>query len=323
MSCTQCGAPSKKVCSKCHKARYCSIDCQRLDWDDHKLICVDHKLGQNDRSCEICFDVVTEVVIGECFHMVCSDCSKKLNACPWCRKQNIFDSQPKTPADLADIAVRLLKVIQQNRSLSSSHIKEYFRFLEMKIKLRDIDATKLSPSEQIDDVWHLHILDTKNYQSDIRAIAIHFNVPDVVMLHHNPVIDPKSRQERRLKTFDTYKLMFGQEPSTFCWKELHDEVNGQRDNVELAMMMRWRETDPTMSQIFVKTMMGTTLSFNVHINRDTVELVKQMIEYKTKIPVDHQRLIFAGRLLADEKTLSFYNISKESTLHLVTSLRGC
>lgn len=73
-------------------------------------------------------------------------------------------------------------------------------------------------------------------------------------------------------------------------------------------------------QIVLRTLLGKSIPVEINSN-DTIQDIKDKVFELEGIPVDCQRLIFAGRGLEDSRYLSDYGIRSNSIIHLVLRLR--
>ncbi len=71
----------------------------------------------------------------------------------------------------------------------------------------------------------------------------------------------------------------------------------------------------------VKNMDARTVVVNVDKD-DDIAVLNQKLYDQEGIPPEEQRLIFGGKELQPGKTFDDYNITKNSTVHLVLRLRG-
>lgn len=105
-------------------------------------------------------------------------------------------------------------------------VDEYLKFLVLKASSEDTDATRLSPSGEIDSIWHLHILDTKGYRNTCRFLKAGF-------IDHNPdgEMEHDAKRRRLSTTIGMYRRIFGYEPHPQFW-EVADEGTEEDQNEE-------------------------------------------------------------------------------------------
>eukprot|EP00794_Sanderia_malayensis_P002999 gene2999-3457_t len=209
------------------------------------------------------------------------------------------------------LKARLMRLKFWSEEKATAGVAEYEKFLCLKAFLKDFKATKLSPPLPIDEVWHLHILDTERYSQD----CIEFCGE---IIHHDVDgdIDISKRAIRRNATKIAYQMQNGSEPSGEMWH--FEEVN----NWDVANRSHVTRCYESTIIVYCKTLSGEKLRLNL-TPQMTIDDVKAIIESKEGIRSCEQNLLFEGKRLAGHRTVSEYKIHKKSTLHLFPVMRGC
>jgi ubiquitin-like protein Nedd8 len=246
----------------------------------------------------------------------CGMCRKQPDRCILVEKIKWMESE-----DDIDKRIRgwnlfpLFELIAKQRILQPTMVRrlmmEYRRFISAKVHTQDFDATMLSPCPLVDIVWHQHILMTRDYISFCKSICKE-------LIHHDPYgeFQKSSKTKRYRKTIDYFLNnnyhtggRYDKLPKDLWFSE-ESRVHFESSNCKKQF------------QLFVQAINGNTKTLNVCPDVKIWQL-KLMLQYKTGTSMNDIRLIYSGKDLYDDETVSSYNIAPESTMHMVLKIRGC
>lgn len=151
-----------------------------------------------------------------------------------------IDSLAIGPPDASlSFARRLARENAWSRSYAQEVVAEYKRFLY----LAAISKHELTPSDQVDQAWHLHLSYTKSYWKDLCEGVLGF------ALHHNPTAGGDTEQHRfrqqYLTTLDFYAEVFGERAPRKIWPAPDQRFEAVEDFVRVNRSTAWVVTKPT------------------------------------------------------------------------------
>ena len=224
------------------------------------------------------------------------------------------------------IGAQLVSRLQRKLGISAAEafkrVRAYTQFLALKAASLDIDATKLSPPELVDSVWHEHVLDTKHYAP---ACLSAFGHP----IHHDPNgdADVGQRARRRAATLVVLKKVYGDDYDKGIWA-FPAEAPPKRKRAVVkregtpASRTRRRTTTSSSLNIRINDLTGEKTYFKV---KTTTKLDKVFNAYATRKDVcaTSLRFFFDGAAVSGVQTPADIGMEDDDQIDCMRALQGC
>jgi hypothetical protein len=131
----------------------------------------------------------------------------------------IRDFNLDDPESQLTLSSRLSRENGWSKALSDLAILEYKKYLYLVAKY----PMTFTPSDKVDQVWHMHMIYTRSYWEDLCRDTLGKNI------HHGPT-KGGSVENLKYKNFysitkSIYAEVFGEEPTPLIWESDHDRFH--------------------------------------------------------------------------------------------------
>lgn len=141
---------------------------------------------------------------------------------------------PDEPGSALTFSQRLARENRWTHAFALAAIEEYRRF----IFLCTTSEKGATPSDQVDQVWHLHLTYTRSYWNTLCRDILGKEI------HHNPTKGGRAEGEKFEDmyhyTLNLYRRKFGQEPPPQFWPDAtqrFDDIDFQRINLRKFFLL--------------------------------------------------------------------------------------
>jgi hypothetical protein len=153
---------------------------------------------------------------------------------------------------------RLARENQWTADFAKRAIEEYRKFLF----LCCVSAQQITPSDVIDQVWHLHLTYTRSYWKRLCGEVLRKE------LHHNPTKGGREERDKfdscYTRTFSLYENYFGSRPPAEMWPENNLRF-AKTDHARVDRLKYWLIRRPALNWRIAATIALITIAAMVNI----------------------------------------------------------
>jgi hypothetical protein len=213
-----------------------------------------------------------------------------------------LEHRPHITQGATPLVARCMRVYHWPESKARKILKAYRQFLMLKKIKEDWNTEILSPSAEVDLMWHQHILDVVNYSHDCMLLCGH-------VVGHNPDggLDDSARAERREATRAALEEHFGEEA-------IVDNIWPTADEPRVA--------DPESLMVRIRDQTGEETFFRIRWRTQMLKVFETYAQHK-QVRADQLRFLLGGERILDHETAEKLELTEEDQIDCMLELSGC